>query len=229
MRCLSCGATNPETASWCSQCYAAFETAEAPSAPETAEPRSAPVETEGRSAPEPEVPPGPPAASGFRRRDDVLEWQCPLCDAYTSIEQLTCHACGTPLAARYARDEPAVEPNWSAALALAVVVPGAGSRANDVHLRPDRWRGTPGSRPPCSSTGVRPASDAVVATLRPSVAMCATPPPPGGLRGALRPSRPHCRPARAVALRRCRPWRRHTAGGTDFGAGSVACGRRRVR
>lgn len=115
MRCPACGATNPEGASWCGQCYTSFTASPEPAQP--AEPGQAPG------------PAAEPSTSGFRKRGDALEWQCPRCDAYTSVEQLDCQVCGTPLAARYDVDTDETEHNWSAAMALSAVVPGAGHLA----------------------------------------------------------------------------------------------------
>jgi hypothetical protein len=118
MRCPACGATNPEEAAWCGQCYTTFGQPEP-------EPDPAPQQEEGSPAPAVD----PTTASGFRKRGDVVEWQCLRCDAYTSVDELTCGVCGTPLAARYEMDTPEPEHNWSAALALSVVAPGAGHLA----------------------------------------------------------------------------------------------------
>ncbi|HUH08495.1 MAG TPA: hypothetical protein VML96_11920 [Egibacteraceae bacterium] len=42
------------------------------------------------------------------------------------MDVLTCDVCGSSFSARYERDEPEPERNWSAALALSAVLPGAG-------------------------------------------------------------------------------------------------------
>jgi hypothetical protein len=115
MRCPACGATNPDAAQWCGQCYASFE----PAQPDVLDDVEAPPAPQAR---DPEAEP----RAGFRRRGDAVEWQCPRCDTFTSIDELACAACGTTLAARYEQETPEPPRNWSAALALSVAVPGAG-------------------------------------------------------------------------------------------------------
>lgn len=128
MRCTECGATNADSADWCSQCYAALGVPEAPGgAPQSAPvPGAAPAQEQGAA-------PGESSVEGFRRRDGYVEWQCPSCGLWTPVEALACSACGTTIAARWERvdaDRAATgrrlsEP-WTAALALTAVVPGAG-------------------------------------------------------------------------------------------------------
>jgi hypothetical protein len=117
MRCPACGATNPDTAAWCGQCYQSFAAPTAPSAPSGA----TPDEREPRRAPTGHAP------DGFRRRDGELEWACPACATYNPITADACVVCATPLTARFeARGADAAAPNFAAALALSAVLPGAG-------------------------------------------------------------------------------------------------------
>lgn len=121
MRCADCGASNPDTADWCGGCYASLRAAEP--APEP------------QPAPEPAQPPAAPADAtapdGLRRRDGGLEWQCPGCGQWTSMQSLDCGACGVTIAAQGEWGDPAqvarrLSQPWGAALALTAVVPGAG-------------------------------------------------------------------------------------------------------
>ncbi|HVL99082.1 MAG TPA: hypothetical protein VM324_07305 [Egibacteraceae bacterium] len=139
MRCPACGATNAESADWCSQCYAALVAPTAPDVPEGAvAPPAVDAARQGDGGGHP-APTGKgdggghPAAEGFRRRGAIIEWECPACRRWTSVESLQCGACATPLSARWqlADDRPPglerrfAEP-WTAAFALSAVVPGAG-------------------------------------------------------------------------------------------------------
>ena len=117
MRCSACGATNPSTATWCGQCYRRFD--EEPAAPATVPPPSANGDT-----PRPVAP-----TEGFRRRDDVVEWECPQCAHYNAIELQRCEVCGTAFVERFRQDTTPVEHNWPVAMALSAVAPGAGHLA----------------------------------------------------------------------------------------------------
>ena len=119
MRCPGCGATNPDTASWCGQCYKRF--VEEPAAPAAVPPPSANGDTPRPLA---------PTTKGFRRRDDQIEWACPECEHFNAIELQTCEICGTSFAERF-REEPAeaAPQNWPAALAMTAIAPGAGHLA----------------------------------------------------------------------------------------------------
>lgn len=133
IRCEECGATNGETADWCGQCYAPL--------------RSAPVQAPQRErAPEPPhpAPAGDgapdagrsrePSVEGFRSTGDTVEWECPACGEWTTMETLECGVCATPLSARWLREDPddsmpvtgGFDEPWKLAFALSAVVPGAG-------------------------------------------------------------------------------------------------------
>jgi hypothetical protein len=47
---------------------------------------------------------------GFRRGDDGLEWQCPVCGAWAGMDVAACPGCGTPFRARLVADDPSVRP-----------------------------------------------------------------------------------------------------------------------
>lgn len=55
-----------------------------------------------------------------------MEWACPSCGQWNSVESLHCLVCGTPLSARYEATEDTDEPPWTTALLLSVILPGAG-------------------------------------------------------------------------------------------------------
>ena len=133
MRCPQCGATNPDSAAWCGQCLQRFD--------QPAEPVPA-----ADLSPQPDADDGlgvldggdvvtteataPPAAAdapaGFRREGDDVQWQCPQCDRFNSIDSQHCEVCGTAFLERF--QQPEVEPprNWNAALLMTLVAPGAG-------------------------------------------------------------------------------------------------------
>ncbi len=131
MRCPACAATNPDSAAWCGQCYTSLR----PPADE----RTAPAEERApAAAPATPQAPRPPVGvgttdtlttPGFRRRGDELEWACPTCGTYSSIDVLTCDVCGTGFAERFGAPAPAAAPNWQTATALSAVAPGAGHLA----------------------------------------------------------------------------------------------------
>lgn len=134
MICAACGATNSDSADWCGQCYATLA-AEVPTPPPAASPPDAPspADSEPGERASPEHEPGEPTAEGFRRRDGVVEWECPSCGQWSAVTSLACGACGTTIAARWENAEAEraaagrrlAEP-WTAAFALSAVVPGAG-------------------------------------------------------------------------------------------------------
>lgn len=130
MRCGDCGATNADTADWCSQCYADLRLAS--STPERPSPSpSEPVADRGPVA-DPRGVDDQPTADGFRRRDGTVEWECPACGDWNTVESLRCNTCGTTIAARWDGDadraaaERRFSQPWTAILALTAVVPGAG-------------------------------------------------------------------------------------------------------
>lgn len=127
MRCDACGATNPDTAAWCGQCYRRFDEPDPEPEPE------APSAVSSADAPtNAAVPPSQPvgsAAQGFRRDGEGLQWECPECNSYNPLELQRCAVCGTSFVERFRSDEPEPPRNWSQALLLSAVAPGAGHLA----------------------------------------------------------------------------------------------------
>lgn len=122
MRCPACGATNPDEAQWCGQCLRRFDRspADVPAADGAA-----------RSPAQAAAAPTPGTTSeGFRRQGDELQWACPSCGQFNDIDDLHCVVCGTAFTERFrAAQEPEPPRNWTAALALSAVAPGAGHMA----------------------------------------------------------------------------------------------------
>lgn len=72
----------------------------------------------------------PTSSESFRRVGDQLEWACPQCGQFNSIDDPACAVCGTPFVERFRADEEPEPPrNWSQALAFSAVAPGAGHLA----------------------------------------------------------------------------------------------------
>ena len=122
MRCPNCGATNPESAQWCGQCLTRFGAPSPPAAP----PPPAPGDPTGEAAPSDT---STSVSGNFRRRGDEIEWACPSCGEFNSIDLVTCSVCGTGFVEQFRADE--VEParNWSQALLMSAIAPGAGHLA----------------------------------------------------------------------------------------------------
>ncbi len=109
-RCAVCDATNPESAEWCSQCYARFAEASAPTGP-IAPPAEAPAPPARRAVQELAGATGTPSpGSGFRRVGDELRWECVGCDADHPMDVDPCPVCGTAFAARFAQPDAARDP-----------------------------------------------------------------------------------------------------------------------
>lgn len=123
MRCPQCGATNPDSARWCGQCYHRFDEPAAEPAP-AQEPVPDAHDVIATEAPAP--PPVEPAAAGIRRAGDELQWACPQCEHYNPLELPHCEVCGSAFIERFRDSEPEQPHNWRAALAMTAVAPGAG-------------------------------------------------------------------------------------------------------
>jgi hypothetical protein len=120
MRCESCGAHNPEAATWCTQCYAPVTGSSGPQAAGSvpAEPASsgpgepiglsdaasrdaALAETEEAAA---SAEPGavssqrtePVQIGDVREVDGVIEWRCATCRTWVLLELSNCRVCGAP-------------------------------------------------------------------------------------------------------------------------------------
>ena len=135
MRCPQCGATNPDSAAWCGQCLTRFDQPEDPAPPSEVDPAPRGTTDDGRSvvdaadavAAETLAPPRTgDVSSGFRREGDEVQWQCPQCDQFNSIDVHHCQICGTAFLSRFQETEPEPPRNWTAALLMTVLAPGAG-------------------------------------------------------------------------------------------------------
>jgi hypothetical protein len=133
VRCPGCGARNPDTSAWCTQCYAAMDPTAGPvTAPATSTPSAPQAGQATAESPSPDLaapPAAPPSAAtrDVRQRGETVEWRCGRCDGWTVLERGTCGTCGAPRAGFGASVSPrtarALEPG--AALAASLVVPGA--------------------------------------------------------------------------------------------------------
>lgn len=129
-RCANCGASNTETAEWCSQCLERFDA----QVPEPAEPEPAVVGG-------PPAPPGEVAPAGtdhakrmsssvdtgaFQVTEEGINWVCRTCGHSNSIDVFTCSVCGTTFAdhVRPEVDRPQRDPATTAMISL--FFPGAG-------------------------------------------------------------------------------------------------------
>jgi hypothetical protein len=141
MRCGSCGARNPETADWCSQCFVPLGAAPATAADDDPAPvlgdDPAPVlgdEPPDRPARDPATGPvdaAPGATDGggrdVRERDGEVEWRCATCEAWSSLHAPRCERCGAPRTG-FGVDQPeAVAPEDAEQLVVwTVLLPGLG-------------------------------------------------------------------------------------------------------
>jgi hypothetical protein len=88
VRCPGCGAHNPDSAAWCSQCYARFEVDDAASAP-----APAPAEPEPQVAADAPVP-ADASARDVRTVGGEVEWRCARCDGWNPLFVDRCTTCG---------------------------------------------------------------------------------------------------------------------------------------
>jgi hypothetical protein len=138
--CPTCGATNAEGASWCTQCYASLTAPvaepEAPRGPDGPHGADGPHGTDGSHGagdPAQRPPASEPAPdTGLRRGPDGLEWICVACETANPMERSTCAVCGIPFTARFAVAERRAPVDWAAARTASVLLPGLG------HIRADR-------------------------------------------------------------------------------------------
>ena len=127
MRCPACGATNPDSAAWCGQCLHRFDAEPAATQASTPAPAATPA-----AAAQPAGTRGAAQATseGFRRVGDELQWACPECGQFNSIDDPACVICGTAFVDRFRTEEPPEPPrNWNQAFLLSAVAPGAGHLA----------------------------------------------------------------------------------------------------
>jgi len=105
-RCAACGATNPASASWCSQCYERFDDDRAAPGPSAAPPAQAqrPRRAVSQLASSSSTP---SEGSGFCRVGDELHWECVGCGTASPMDVDPCPVCGTAFSARFAEPEAA--------------------------------------------------------------------------------------------------------------------------
>jgi hypothetical protein len=131
MRCAACGARNPASASWCTQCYTPFAASEAAA---TTGPAAAagPAADEAAAAERPagaarSVPSTGPGARDVREQAGSVEWRCRRCDRWSPLLATSCVTCGNP---RQGFGEEAAPPDRELApgplLGASAVLPGAG-------------------------------------------------------------------------------------------------------
>jgi RNA polymerase subunit RPABC4/transcription elongation factor Spt4 len=143
VRCVRCGALNPDGADWCGQCLMRFGTPiplVAPARPEGAE-RAAPDPPEGVAGADgatsaPARPPDlgrtvavrlVPSSSGrIRRVDGRLEWACPSCDEINPIDEQVCPVCGSPVLDLFRVPAPPRPPRRAGVALGLSLVPGLG-------------------------------------------------------------------------------------------------------
>lgn len=152
MRCPACGARNPETAAWCSQCFTTLgEPGTAPEHAEESDPAPAPsAATEaptGAARPDGATTtaqqPSTDAAGAttavgradtaggdhrFRTTDEGIDWRCEVCDGWSPIERTTCATCGAPFARAVdaGGPEPSELLSENGALVASIALPGLG-------------------------------------------------------------------------------------------------------
>ena len=132
MRCPGCGATNPDSAAWCSLCLKVF-TGSSPGSP--APPAGSPAPPPGPASPPvgspARQPAGRPLSPGVRvsGRGRDATWTCPDCGTANPIDQTGCPTCGASLYRLLGSSEPGGEsrpPRNHRVAAVLSVVPGLG-------------------------------------------------------------------------------------------------------
>lgn len=104
MTCPGCGARNPSSSTWCSQCLRPLGTASTPP-------------TRASSGPAP-----PPTDRAFRTVDGEVEWRCPDCATWNLFLVPVCATCGHRLGDDDGRSERARRVLWVVAAVVGVVV-----------------------------------------------------------------------------------------------------------
>lgn len=138
MRCPTCQATNPDSATFCGQCYMRFEhgTASADPLPrrDGSDPEDLPEWLAVGAPDEPATgdvasadPPGPdprPATVGRFHSDGVaVGWTCVVCGEDNPMAEFSCTVCGTRMDAEV---DHASAVDWPAARRVEAFVPGLG-------------------------------------------------------------------------------------------------------
>ena len=155
MRCPTCGAHNPDTAEWCTQCYESLATedeeidgVESFVADDADDADGAEVSVVDVHDPVARAGPVPAngdvvdqvdggrddgatvttADSRFRRTSEGIDWQCEVCEVWNPIERTTCKSCHQPFARTVADapQGPTREVSETTALLVSALVPGTG-------------------------------------------------------------------------------------------------------
>lgn len=120
--CPRCGARNPDSADWCTQCYADLRP-----------PAETPATEHAVAEPAPGTPTAAPTgASGgdrFRRVGEEVEWRCVVCRTWNPVGVTTCPVCGTPFGRTLGisdEPEPLRDVDEGTALIASAILPGAG-------------------------------------------------------------------------------------------------------
>lgn len=141
IHCPACGASNPGSASWCLQCFTAFDDAEEESG--TGEPggddqppgaaAEPPQEQEPVAVRTPGVPgdetasaTSTPSHDRFRTTEEGVDWRCVVCESWNPIERQTCSTCQAPFSQSFGEEEPPPDVDETTALIATAVLPGAG-------------------------------------------------------------------------------------------------------
>lgn len=126
-RCPKCGASNSETAEWCSQCLERFDTPVPEPEPAVV---GGPPSPPGRSAPasgeQGKRSPSSVDTGAFQVTEEGINWVCRTCGSANSIDVFTCSVCGTTFAdhVRPESQRPQRDPATTAMISL--FFPGAG-------------------------------------------------------------------------------------------------------
>ena len=136
-RCANCGASNPESAEWCSLCLERFDAPDATRDPELQPaPDVAPsgpviVPTEGETAPTTQAATATSTAprtqsDAFQVTEEGIKWVCQTCGTSNDIDVLACGVCGSTFAdhVRPKVERPPRDPAKAALFSL--FFPGAG-------------------------------------------------------------------------------------------------------
>lgn len=133
MRCPNCHATNPESATFCGQCFQRFGTETPPDAPALPT-RGAPAGTapsEWEPAPQSPLESSAEATSGrFKVAGDRVSWTCAVCGEDNEVGVFSCAVCGSRMDAEQAGEE-AVD--WEEARRVELLAPGLGHYRAGAH------------------------------------------------------------------------------------------------
>ena len=120
-RCPNCGASNPETAQWCSLCLQRFD--EPGSEPEAGL-AATPTEGEGPAPVRSDRP--RPDYSAFKVTEEGIKWICPTCANPNNLDMTACTACGTTFAQAVRPEPTRIEREPATVALMSLFLPGAG-------------------------------------------------------------------------------------------------------